>query len=298
MQGDDALLDNIEDLVPDMKEEIYTRLTLYDLYLGSGTDILLFRAYKLRTKTLSAALVREALTLFPVAALQTVSRIAHRGYREWQDPPAGYDFQVLTNLMFEGAGSDRPFPHTRCIVDPDGRVLPYPRDVPGGANNVVFQARHAYVTSDRLGVVPGPPCMLRRANFLRICLCFDAMSAIEIYIYRHEGALGGRVLIYLNPTAIASYTALCGAILHIFFSLSSPLVNPPTMLTQSLLRVRLLRPRNLVPNAPLNFQPAIREALALVVLSLREPGVVPSSRLEVFNALQFHDCPLPLVLYN
>jgi hypothetical protein len=70
------------------------------------------------------------------------------------------------------------------------------------------------------------------------------------------------------------------------------------MLSQSDLLIRLMQPRNLVLHAPLIFQREVREALALVILSLRGPGVVPSSNLEYVNALQFQNCPMQLVLFN
>jgi hypothetical protein len=205
----------IEAIIPDMKQEIYDRLTLCDLYLASGRDINLFRAYIQRSKDLSAALVHEALTHIPAVVLRNVSRIAKRGYREWQHRPAGYDFQDPLNLSFEGPGSQRPFPHARFILPPDGGILPYPADVLGGPN-VLFQPQHAYITSDRVGVPPGPPCRLRDANFLRACICFNGGSFIDMHFHRRRGNVQGRVLIYFNPVPIASYTAFCGAILHLF----------------------------------------------------------------------------------
>jgi hypothetical protein len=297
MQEYAGLTNKIEAIIPDMKQEIYDRLTLSDLYLASGRDINLFRAYMQRGKDLSAALVQEALNLIPAVVLQNVSRIAHRGYREWQQRPGGNDFQNPLHLRFEGAGSQRPFPHTRFILPPDGRILPYPADVLGGPN-VVFQPQHAYITSDRVGVPPGPPCRLRDANFLRACISINGSSVIDIHFHRRQENVQGRVLIYLNPVPVASYAAFCGALLHLFYSLSSPLSSTPMMLSQSELLLRLMQPRNLVLHAPLPFQREVREALALVILNLRAPGVIPSSSLEYFNADQFHNCPMQLVLFN
>lgn len=245
---------------------------------------------------LSKELAEIAFRLVPEPVLLTVTHMFERTLFEWATPPPGFDFQPSSNIVFVGNGSHLPIPYARFIVTPpDGRLMRHDEAVPGSPWNVDYQPQHAYIMW--LGEEERPP--LRNADFMGICLFFNQGSSIEIRVQRQHLHLSAQVIFVLNPSEVTRYPALCGALLWLLSSPHSPMLQIPVMFQDSEVLVRLARPTILVPNTPLPLARCIREAIALLMLRLQEPDVVPDARLQFQGpGGQFHDCALQQVLYD
>ncbi len=139
---------------------------------------------------------------------------------------------------------------------------------------------------------------LREVNHLSVVIRIDRITNICIALHRQDprSALPGRIVIWMDTDDIAKNRATCGAAIHVFLNQKGGMAVLPLALRQSVLRVLLLHPPDLVPDAPLPFPPKVREALALLILGLQEQ--VPTTGLQFLNGNGNHDCPFGTVLYD
>lgn len=292
-------MDVVHDLHQDYQDEIFSHFSLCELLIASAQDIRLFEVLQRRITKRSKELARVAFALLPQAVLLTGCHFLRRGFLEWGTPPPGFNFQDPANLLFEGNGSQLPFPPIKIIITPDGMFINQYRPEYAGPRTTVYQPQHAYATSAMFGAQVRLNCTLRDANYLRLYICLDRRTTIDISVDRRELHQPVRVTIMLTPSVEAKYPALCGALLWLLSSPDSPMSQIPVVLRESDVVVRLARPQNLAPNIRLPLPPDIREAIALLMLRLRDPDVVPNARLEYMGpGWQFYDCPLQHVLYD
>jgi hypothetical protein len=238
----------------DVLGEIVTYLSLADLYNCSRTNNQFAAAFHHRCRELGANLI--AGSVFSTDLLLVIARFMWRVYYEWTWPLVSIVIQNPNALQFYGPDAHDPFPALRFTIDPSGNIFPWH----------AYDAQepyHANLTSGTLDpeyddlVNQGLP--LRYADHVKIYIpTNDSRAYLEIRIYQRQWNRPMMLFIHVSAPDIHAYPAYCGALIFLFFSLRSDLSKMPRLFQDCVLRVRIMLPDDLAPNAPLNLPPCPR----------------------------------------
>jgi hypothetical protein len=256
-------------------------------------------AFAEHCRDFAGTLITAASTAFSIPQLLAVARFMCRTDFEWRTRLAG-NIQNPNALIFDGPGADRPFPALQFAILPNGNIIPWHWFNVRQPDYAVLASGFYEPPQDH----PQPFSSftpLRDATYVRIVLSSnDSRSYIKIHIRQREGNTPMRLFIHVSTPGIRAYPLFCGALLLLFFSNRSQLSRVPRPFHDSLLRVRILLPQDLVPNTPLPFPPRVRNAFGLLIVGLQRPDVVPRSGLQFVlgDTNRFHNVPLERVLYD
>jgi hypothetical protein len=286
-----------------MLGEIIDRMSLRLLYACSMTSSQFATAFQERCQELASTLMTEAPagTGISIELLLTVARFMWRIYLEWTVPNANNVIQDPAALQFHGPNADGPFPALRHAIQPTGNIIPWEEQInaPPHFHATLISGFHAPgIDEPQAANLP-----LRDVAYVRILISTDNYNAyIKILIHKKQVVMPMRLFIQVSSPHIAAYPAWCGALILLFFNQNSELLRVPRPFRDCILRVRIMLPNDLPPNAPLNLPQHIRYAFATVIVGLQRPDVVPNSGLQIFRLhahghWAFHNVPLSRVLY-